>query len=83
MPDTEADVRQLTVRGIDDAVYGRLKALARLNHRSVEAQVRAILERATCPDRSEIAGRAAAMRARLAATYTGDATAEIRADRDR
>ena len=76
-------MRQLTVRGIEDDVYARLKSLARRNHRSVEAEVRVILDRATRPDRSEIARDAAEMRARLAATYTGDATADIRADRDR
>ena len=34
----------ITVRNIDDAVYNRLKRDAKLNHRSLEAEVRARLD---------------------------------------
>lgn len=76
-------MRQMTIRNIDDDVYRRLRERARVSHRSMEAEVRAILQQAARPDRAEIARRAAAMRAGLAGRYTGDVTAEIREDRDR
>ncbi len=74
---------QLTVRNIDQRVYRRLKDRARVNHRSLEAEVRVILDQAVLADRTEVVRRAAAMRARLAGRYSGDVTAEIREDRDR
>lgn len=74
-------MRRLTIRGIDDGVYRRLEALARDNRRSIEDEARIILQKATRPGRSDLARRAAEIRARLAGRYTGDSTAEIRADR--
>ncbi|MCH7931459.1 MAG: hypothetical protein IH906_04520 [Proteobacteria bacterium] len=74
---------QLTVRNVDADVYARLKDRARINHRSLEAEVRAILDQYTHPDRSAVVKRANEFRQRLVGRYTGDATAEIRADRDR
>lgn len=74
---------QLTVRNIDATVYARLKDRARINHRSLEAEVRAILDRYTRPDRSAVVKRADEFRRRLVGRYTGDVTAEIRADRSR
>ncbi len=71
------------VRNIDEQVYQRLKDRARINRRSLEAEVRTILDQAALPDRTEVVRRAAAMRARLVGRYHGDATAEIRKDRDR
>ncbi len=74
---------QLTVRNVDADVYARLKDRARINHRSLEAEVRAILDQHTHPDRSAVVKRANEFRQRLVGRYTGDATADIRADRDR
>ena len=74
---------QLTVRNLDPTVYARLKDRSRTNHRSLEAEVRAILGRYACPDRSAVVERANEFRRRLVGRYTGDATAEISADRDR
>lgn len=76
-------MRRLTIRNVDEKVYQRLKDRARISRRSLEAEVRAILDQAVLPDRSEVSRRAAAMRARLAGRYMGDATAAIREDRDR
>ena len=76
-------MRQLTIRKIDEQIYRRLQERARASRRSLEAEVRAILDQAVRPDRAEVARRAAAMRARLAGRYRGDATAAIREDRDR
>ena len=74
---------QLTVRNVDEQVYQRLKDRARVNRRSLEAEVRAIPDQAALPDRAEVVRRAEAMRARLVGRYHGDATADIREDRDR
>ena len=76
-------MRELTIRRIDEDVYQHLKERARRNLRSLEAEVRVILDQAARPDRSEVTRRAAAMRARLAGRYRGDSTAAIREDRDR
>jgi len=76
-------MRQLTIRNVDEKVYRRLKERARISRRSLEAEVRVILDQAVLPDRAEVSRRAAAMRARLAGRYTGDVTAAIREDRER
>jgi len=74
---------QMTVRNLDDGLYERLKARARANHRSVEAEVRAILDRELRTDRAALVAETSAFRDGLAGRYTGDSTADIRADRDR
>jgi plasmid stability protein len=76
-------VPQLTVRNIDEALYARLKDRASSNHRSLEAEVRAILDQQLRLDRTAVVRRANEFRRRLVGRHTGDATAEIRADRDR
>lgn len=76
-------MRQMTIRNIEDEVYRRLKDRAQASRRSLEAEVRAVLGQAVVPDRSGAARRAAALRARLRGHYRGDATAAIRADRER
>ena len=38
-------MRVLTVRGLDDGVYKALQQLAKNNHRSLQEQVKVILER--------------------------------------
>lgn len=40
---------QILVRGLDDAVVDRLKARAKANHRSLQGEVKAILEREAVP----------------------------------
>lgn len=76
-------MRQITVRKVDDKVYERLKERARASRRSLEAEVRAILDSAALPDRSEFARRAAEIRNSLVGRYEGDVTRLIREDRDR
>lgn len=49
----------ITVRGLDDDVRHRLKIRAARNNRSMEAEVRAILERAVATDVEEPAGAGA------------------------
>lgn len=74
---------QLTIRNLDDRVYQRLRDQAKLNHRSLEAEVRAVLERAVTPDRAALIREIDAMRESLQGRYTGDSTADIREDRER
>ena len=73
----------LTIRNLDDALYERLKEQARLHHRSTEAEVRSILDQALRIDREAVVREAEAIRRSLVGRYTGDPTAEIRADRNR
>jgi len=73
---------QMTIRNLDDAAYARLKAQAKRNHRSLEAEARAILENAATVDLDELRERIRARRERMAAYYTGDVTADIREERD-
>jgi plasmid stability protein len=74
---------QMTVRNLDDKVYAALKARAKRNHRSLEAEVRALLEQAARDElRQEFLRWTAELRERMRPHYTGDVTAEIRAERD-
>lgn len=74
---------QLTVRNIDDKIYETLKTRAARNHRSLEAEVRVLLERAARDDiREEFLRWTSELRERMRLHYHGDATAEIRAERD-
>lgn len=74
---------QLTVRNVDDKVYETLKSRAARNHRSLEAEVRAVLERVARDERREEFLRwTAALREEVRPHYSGSATADIREDRD-
>lgn len=74
---------QLTVRNVDDKVYETLKSRAARNHRSLEAEVRAVLERTARDEmRQEFLRWTGELRERMRPHYTGDVTAEIRAERD-
>jgi plasmid stability protein len=73
---------QMTIRNLDDAAYARLKAQAKRNHRSLEAEARAILEGAIKPDRAALIQRIRERRNRMSAYYEGDVTADIREERD-
>lgn len=74
---------QLTIRNLDDRVYQRLRDQAKLNHRSLEAEVRAILEHAVTPDRAALLREMDRIREESAKHPTADVTAWIREDRDR
>jgi len=74
----------VTIRNLDDAVVERLKARAKLQNRSLEAELREVLSRiaADVPayDRTLVARRVKAMGG---AAQFEDSTALIREDRDR
>jgi len=71
----------LTVRGLDDAIIEQLKARARTRHRSLEAELRAILIQAAgqplVVDALAEADRIAAMTPRLPSRATGIDSKEI------
>ncbi len=52
------------VRDLDDAVIAALKARARGNHRSLQGEVKTILEAAAQPERSEATPRRRRLRLR-------------------
>ena len=62
----------LTIRNVDDDVIAALKARARANHRSLEGELRYLLERSAAPRSSLGVVRE---RARMAARYRADSTA--------
>ena len=75
----------LTVRNLNDAVIDRLKAQAKSNHRSLEAEVRHLLTRSV-PDRARTAAffeRARRLAEATAGTSQTDSTILVREDRDR
>ena len=76
----------LTIRNIDDGVVEQLKAQAKRNHRSLEAEVRTRLENSLFPSNRmmelrELADRIAAMTPRDIPQT--DSVELIREDRDR
>jgi plasmid stability protein len=77
-------VATLTVRDLEDEVVGALKARARRNHRSVEAEVREILREVAAGSSPELlrdlADRIAALAPDVPQT---DSTELVRADRGR
>jgi len=77
---------QMTVRNIDEETFRRLKERAARNKRSLEAEVRVVLDDAVRASdatalRDEAIRWARDFRAKQQ-PYPGDTTAEIRADRD-
>jgi plasmid stability protein len=74
---------QILVRKLPDAVVERLKARARRNRRSLEAEVRAILADSVAKDKAAFLERAAAMRAQLAGQPHTETWRLLREDRDR
>jgi plasmid stability protein len=76
-------MRVLTERGLDDDVYKALQQLAKTNHRSLQEQVKVILEREIQLLQDSHVQRAQALRKRLASRAWGDTVADIRSERER
>lgn len=74
---------QLLVRGLDDEVVEALKARAREHRRSLQAEVKLVLEEAAWVDRATSLRRVEALRAKLAGRATSDSTELVRELRDR
>jgi len=75
-------VATIIIRNLDDAVAQRLRLKARLRGVPVEQEACRILAEATSLTRAEVAGRAAAMRARQS-RHRSRAAALVREDRKR
>ena len=76
-------MKSMTLRGVDVEVYEYLQALAKKNHRSLQEQVRCILQREVELIRGSSVKRAKNIRNRLRGRDWGDITGEIREDRQR
>ncbi len=74
---------QIIVRNLDDVVVERLKARARANDRSLEAEVRQILEHSAKVDMAEARRMVLETRRKLQGRKFADSTQLIREDRDR
>jgi plasmid stability protein len=76
-------MRQLTIADVDDDTYRLIEERARKSRRTIEAEARAMLaDAARIERRREFATWAEEFRERLRASYNGDSTADIRAERD-
>ncbi len=74
----------LTIRNLNDSVVDKLKQRSKTNHRSLEAEVRALLEEAAKPDYitlRDLAERLAALSPR--SPHGTDSVELLREDRDR
>jgi len=76
-------VAQILVRKLPDGVVERLKARAKDKGRSLEAEVRDILQQTVTKDKVEFLKAADAMRARLAGRHHTETLTLLREDRDR
>ena len=75
---------QVLVRGLDDDTVAALKARAKQHNRSLQSEIKAILEeRAQALTIEDFAARATATRRKLAGKRFRDSTALIRKDRAR
>jgi plasmid stability protein len=81
---TGTDMRQVLVRDLDDATVERLKERARQHGRSLQAEVKAILQEAAAMFTMEEAlANSKAWHRRLAGRKHSDSAALVREDRDR
>ena len=74
---------QILVRKLPDSLVEQLKARARRNGRSLEAEVRDVLQQAVTKNKAEFLKAADAMRARLAGRHHTETLELLREDRDR
>ena len=76
-------MKALTIRDVDDRVYQRLRELAKQNRRSLQAQIKLILEREVELTQSCNSHKRQEWRQRLADRPWGDIAADIRRERER
>lgn len=74
---------QVLVRDLDSEVVKRIKSRARQNGRSLEAELRDILEQAAAADASEARALASRLRRRLSGRAHTDSAALLAEDRQR
>ena len=76
-------MKALSIRNLPDDVYEALKALAAANHRSMQEQVRCIVEREARLASGPGLAVARTWRLRLAGRTLGDTVEDVRQDRAR
>jgi len=74
---------QVLVRNLDDMVVARLKKRAQQRGRSLQTEVKEILEQAAGPDPAELRRHVERVRRMFAGKRFGDSAALIREDRAR
>lgn len=76
-------MKSLSIRNLPDEIYERLKTMARQNHRSLQEQVRFLLEQDTRLAHGGVLEQARKWRRRLAGREFSDVVTMIRSDRER
>ena len=76
-------MKALTIRDVDEKVYQRLQEMARMNHRSLQAQIKLILEREVQLSQGSHTHKVQEWRQRLADRSWGDIVSDIRRERER
>ncbi|MHB1358154.1 MAG: FitA-like ribbon-helix-helix domain-containing protein [Rhodocyclaceae bacterium] len=76
-------MKALSIRNLPDAAYEALKAMAAANHRSMQEQVRCLIEREARLAAGPGLAEARAWRMRLAGRSLGDTVEDVRQDRAR
>lgn len=76
-------MKSLSIRNLPDDVYAALKVMATANHRSMEEQVRCIIEREARFATATGLAVARAWRMQLAGRNLGDTVEDVRQDRAR
>lgn len=76
-------MKALSIRNLPDEVYGALKEMAAANHRSMQEQVRCIIERETRLYAGGGMVAAREWRMRLSGRVLGDTIEDVRQDRAR
>lgn len=76
-------MRALSIRNLPDDVYEALKAMAAANHRSMQEQVRCIIEREARLSSGPTLSVAQTWRTRLSGRKLDDTVADVRQDRVR
>ena len=76
-------MKALSIRNLPDDVYAALKAMAAANHRSMQEQVRCMIEREARLAIDSGLASARAWRMRLAGRDLGDTVEDVRQDRAR
>lgn len=76
-------MKALSIRNLPDDVYEALKTMAATNHRSMQEQVRCMIESEARLSAGAGLAAARAWRLRLAGRTLGDTVEDVRADRAR
>lgn len=76
-------MKAISVRNISDEAYDAIKEMAARNHRSMQEQIKRMIEREARLVRVSAVSRAQVWRTTLAGRALGDTVAELREDRAR